>query len=273
MSAWFAAAQANQEIRVAIHGLLHETTVANTALGRNLKVQKDLEKAAAVAASCGDLGALSVKVVSARDLRMKDHVLAAFRVCVQLGDRTSYTSVVRGSAQPSWNSEEFMFDVGPSDWLLHLELMDVRNEMSIVHVGKLSVSVAEAMNQHGPLSLRHSFDDTEFGDLEFILQYVSGSTASAEVDRTEMKVAPTPFEFSVHDGFISCGDDLLNRQMTVEEAVRVAPTIPGCKGFTFPGGEIEDTIVEVFFKSKWDIRCVKDSRWTSYKLVTADSLP
>jgi hypothetical protein len=191
LSVWFAAAKANQETSAAIQCLLHEINVANTALGVQHKIRKDLEKAAAVAASCGDLGALSVKVVSARNLLIKDEVLGAFRVGIQLGERTSYTSIVRGSAHPSWNSEEFIFDVGSSDWLVTFSVIDVRNEMTPVHVGKFSASMAEAMNQQGPLSLRHGFDDAAIGDLEFTLQYVSGSTTGKEFDHKQAEVPQT----------------------------------------------------------------------------------
>lgn len=52
--------------------------------------------------------------------------------------------------------------------------------------------------------------------------------------------------------------------MTVEAAKKKAMEMRNCKGFCFVGDKT-DGVVEVFFKSKWDIN-QKDSAWTSYRL-------
>lgn len=59
--------------------------------------------------------------------------------------------------------------------------------------------------------------------------------------------------FTAHHGYISLGDDLMVKTMTVEEAKAACARLVGCRGFTFKGG-LTDGKVEIHFKSKWNIQ-------------------
>merc|ERR1712107_752551 len=66
--------------------------------------------------------------------------------------------------------------------------------------------------------------------------------------------------FTQHNGYISQGDDIAVRTMTVEDAKDVASEMPSCRGFTFHG-DLTDKPVQIYFKGKWD---VSGSGWTSF---------
>lgn len=75
-------------------------------------------------------------------------------------------------------------------------------------------------------------------------------------------------DFTQHNGFLTRGGDLLVATMTETEAVRKATELVHCKGFCFrrsPDGSAGP--VEVFFKSKWDLKYDSQQKWTSFRKV------
>mmetsp|Transcript_54318 Transcript_54318/g.99853 ORF Transcript_54318/g.99853 Transcript_54318/m.99853 type:complete len:367 (-) Transcript_54318:238-1338(-) len=72
--------------------------------------------------------------------------------------------------------------------------------------------------------------------------------------------------FTQHSGFLTRGGDLLVATMTVPEALRRAMELQHCKGLCFRG-PVGDHPVEVFFKSKWDVRYASEQVWTFFRKV------
>jgi len=188
---WSTSMEADSEVHAGVHGVIHETKAVCTGPGVTKVVCKDLEKAAAVAKSEGDLGVLSVRVIAAHNLNVKSDSASKMCVSMSLGDRTSSSLPVRGSPEPRWNSEEFVFDVGVSDWLVKFNISNTIGE-DVDYVGMLSVTLAEIISTRGPVTLCRSFDDVPDGALEFVLQYVSGGAAEPEASKPESVYEPTP---------------------------------------------------------------------------------
>lgn len=177
---WSTALQADTEMSAAVQGLVAEAQVGPSTPRASRPAARDLGKAAAVAASCGDLGALSVRVLAAHHLLVgQASDCSKLCVAVTLGHRTSRTGAVQGSLHPRWSSEELVFDVASSDWLLKLELLDGDAGCDACF-GRLSVSLAAAMRSPGPIAMRCPLDDLPHGELEFALQYAPGGPPAAE---------------------------------------------------------------------------------------------
>lgn len=179
-SVWSAALAADMELSMAIDGVVSEAQVAPTTPGGGKHVAKDLEKAAAVAAACGDIGVLSVRVHAAHHL-LVGQASDCSKLCIAviLGQRTSRTGSVPGSVHPRWSGEELVFDVATSDWLLKLELLDGDATCGACF-GRLSISLAGAIKNAGPVTMRCPFDDLPHGELELTLQYAPGTQAATE---------------------------------------------------------------------------------------------
>lgn len=69
--------------------------------------------------------------------------------------------------------------------------------------------------------------------------------------------------FSLHNGYISQGGDLLWQTMTVEEAKRKAAKMPDCKGFSFNGVDTGAPL-DIVFKDKWNVNAGEG--WSSYRI-------
>lgn len=60
--------------------------------------------------------------------------------------------------------------------------------------------------------------------------------------------------FTKYDGYIPEGNDIYSGTMSLAQAEHLATTMPGCVGFSFQHGEMEEKGQSlVYFKSKWDI--------------------
>jgi len=71
--------------------------------------------------------------------------------------------------------------------------------------------------------------------------------------------------FTMHPGFIKTGGNLHKEVMTVEQAKRKCMELPGCKGFTYQGGQT-NTLVIVWFKDHWGAVVDEDDPWTSCRI-------
>lgn len=68
-------------------------------------------------------------------------------------------------------------------------------------------------------------------------------------------------------GYLDAGGDLLVEDMTVEDAIKKAATLPGCKGFTFNGSGTGK--MTMYFKDHFQFSAASD--WTSYKCTATAS--
>lgn len=76
--------------------------------------------------------------------------------------------------------------------------------------------------------------------------------------------APGPLKFSPHGGAIATGGDMLEKEMTLEEAKEECQRLPACKGFCYLGSPDAEGKVSVVFKNKFEL--VEKSGWTSFSV-------
>jgi hypothetical protein len=160
----------------------------------NGRTTKELRDAAAAAAFWGDIGVLSLRVGAAYNLPMgsshhRTHdASSTLRVCINVGGRAAQTSDVPRSSQPNWNSDEFVFEIGSTDWRIKLEII-AKSYAGTSHVGSLSVPLEEVVKHSGILRLRRCLDDLPNSELQLALQYVSASGSTSEQQAQTSKAA------------------------------------------------------------------------------------
>jgi len=79
--------------------------------------------------------------------------------------------------------------------------------------------------------------------------------------------APGPLKFSSHGGSIADGGDILEKEMTIEEAKAECERLPACKGFCYQGAPDAEGKVSVVFKNKFEL--VEKSGYTSFQVDEA----
>lgn len=73
---------------------------------------------------------------------------------------------------------------------------------------------------------------------------------------------PSAATFKEYSGFISSGENILEDDMSIEDAQDRCNEIPACKGFTFQASDKKKGTPHIYFKDKWDIW---GTGWTSFK--------
>mmetsp|Transcript_16580 Transcript_16580/g.45018 ORF Transcript_16580/g.45018 Transcript_16580/m.45018 type:complete len:1127 (-) Transcript_16580:43-3423(-) len=82
-----------------------------------------------------------------------------------------------------------------------------------------------------------------------------------------MPALPGPLKFSAHGGAIATGGDILEKEMTLEEAKEECQRLPACKGFCYFGAPDAEGKVNVVFKNKFEL--VEKTGWSSFQVEEA----
>lgn len=144
-------------------------------------------------------------------------------------------------------SYSYMLTLGPNRFE-HFQILIDGDTSKALHPGQKDAQGASAVQ--GPIPLEDCLGNSWLVD-----------------GRSQLVGLPSTsggLTFSSHAGAISTGGDILEKEMTIEEAKAECERLPSCKGFSFLGSPDAEGKVNVVFKSKFDV--MEKSGWTSFQV-------
>jgi hypothetical protein len=177
---WHVAADNDQSIHAAVKHLISGGGIDTATRPSRVEVktaagsQVQLRCAAEAAVARGGIGAVYVRVVSARNLIAADSNGSSDPyVRVFLGQRMKRTHIVANSLNPCWDAAAFVMDAPAMDAVMKVQALD-DDVVSSDKLGNLQIKVSDLPTELGNVSAWHALSDTPHGELELELLLVLG---------------------------------------------------------------------------------------------------